>query len=570
MNQKPTIITFAAVSAALVLMVFFLVFKFASKSSKDGSEIGILNEDDLELADLPEFIDPSLVESNESMPFAKSAFTALGDLLAALAAENAALRDEVIINFNSSEAYQDFLKSLSERNFKLLGSSDLFNSVRLGFENFGDLFSELSSMDPDSYDLETNFLVSLPSQPGIGNSPGAGDNAIPVGRNALSVIGINGDNSEYGNGVKVAVIDSGVQEHETFTGKEIKEFDFVVGQNGEGLPIDPDNGHGTAVASIIGGSDSRNPGVAPASELLSFRVLDNDGYTDSHTLAEAIVAATDSGADIINISLGSNGDSGLVRRAVEYAISEGALIVAATGNEGIGSISFPAAIDGVVAVGANDAVGQHVDFANSGTNLENGGMSAPGFGVLAAWPEGEVVSFSGTSASAPFVSGAVAAVMSENPGISASSAYELLLTYSNEAGEPGSDIIYGSGTLDVGRVMERDVPGITDAAVASYYYESSAGSQERAQIVIENRGTTALHNLTLEVKSGNNEQTYNVSFVPVGETSIVETSVGLSAGVQEGGASVTTKVTVNENLNSSDRNTDNNSLNTIIVNESNP
>ena len=64
------------------------------------------------------------------------------------------------------------------------------------------------------------------------------DNAIPVGRNALSVIGINGDNSEYGNGVKVAVIDSGVQEHETFTGKEIKEFDFVVGQNGEGLPID--------------------------------------------------------------------------------------------------------------------------------------------------------------------------------------------------------------------------------------------------------------------------------------------------------------------------------------------
>ncbi|RCL30103.1 MAG: hypothetical protein DBX02_05330, partial [Verrucomicrobia bacterium] len=215
MNQKPTIITFAAVSAALVLMVFFLVFKFASKSSKDGSEIGILNEDDLELADLPEFIDPSLVESNESMPFAKSAFTALRDLLAALAAENAALRDEVIINFNSSEAYQDFLKSLSERNFKLLGSSDLFNSVRLGFENFGDLFSELSSMDPDSYDLETNFLVSLPSQPGIGNSPGAGDNAIPVGRNALSVIGINGDNSEYGNGVKVAVIDSGVQEHET-------------------------------------------------------------------------------------------------------------------------------------------------------------------------------------------------------------------------------------------------------------------------------------------------------------------------------------------------------------------
>ena len=570
MNQKPTIISFAAVSAVIVLMIFLLVFKFASRNSKQESNIGSLNESDLDFTDLPESIDPNLVQPNESNPFAKSAFTALKDLLAALAAENAALRDEVIINFNSSEDYQDFLKSLSGRKFKLLGNSDMFNSARVGFENFGDLFSELSSMDPESYDLETNFLVSLPSQPGIGNSPGAGDNAIPVGRNSLSVIGIDEDNSEYGKGVKVAVIDSGVQEHETFTGKEIKEFDFVTGQNGGELPIDPDNGHGTAVASIIAGNDSRNPGVAPASEILSFRVLDNDGYTDSYTLAEAIVAATDSGADIINISLGSNGDSGLVRRSVDYAMSEGVLIVAATGNEGIGSISFPAAIDGVVAVAANDAVGQHVEFANSGTNLEGGGMSAPGYGVLAAWPQGEVVSFSGTSASAPFVSGAVAAVMSENPGMSAGSAYELLLTHSNEAGAPGSDVIYGSGTLDVGRVMERDVPGITDAAVASYYYESTTDSQERAQIVIENRGTTALHNLTLEVESGNNEQTYNVSFVPAGEIAIVETAVGLSNGVQEGGTNVTTRVTVNENLNNSDRNLEDNSLNTVIVNESNP
>ena len=570
MNQKPTIISFAAVSAVIVLMIFLLVFKFASRNSKQESNIGSLNESDLDFTDLPESIDPNLVEPNESNPFAKSAFTALKDLLAALAAENAALRDEVIINFNSSQDYQDFLKSLSERKFKLLGNSDMFNSARVGFENFGDLFSELSSMDPESYDLEANFLVSLPSQPGIGNSPGAGDNAIPVGRNSLSVIGINEDNSEYGKGVKVAVIDSGVQEHETFTGKEIKEFDFVTGQNGGEVPIDPDNGHGTAVASIIAGNDSRNPGVAPASEILSFRVLDNDGYTDSYTLAEAIVAATDSGADIINISLGSNGDSGLVRRSVDYAMSEGVLIVAATGNEGIGSISFPAAIDGVVAVAANDAVGQHVEFANSGTNLEGGGMSAPGYGVLAAWPQGEVVSFSGTSASAPFVSGAVAAVMSENPGMSADSAYELLLTHSNEAGAPGSDVIYGSGTLDVGRVMERDVPGITDAAVASYYYESTTDSQERAQIVIENRGTTALHNLTLEVESGNNEQTYNVSFVPAGEIAVVETAVGLSNGVQEGGTNVTTRVTVNENLNNSDRNLEDNSLNTVIVNESNP
>jgi subtilisin family serine protease len=487
--------------------------------------------------------------------------------LAALAAENSALRDEVIINFNSLEDYQAFLDGVGDRKIKLLGNSDKFNSVRVGFDNFGDLFSELSVMDPESYDMETNFLVSLPGQPGIGNSPGAGDNAVAVGRDSLSVIGINDDNSDYGAGIKIAVIDSGIQEHETFNGKQIKEYDFVTDNNGNSLPTDPDNGHGTAVASIIGGADSRNPGIAPASELLSFRVLDNDGYTDSYTLAEAIVAATDAGADIINVSLGSKGDSGLVRRAVDYSISQGALIVAATGNEGVGSISYPAAIDGVVAVAANDAVGQHVDFANSGRNLENGGMSAPGFAVVAAWPEDEMISFSGTSASAPFVSGAVAAVMSENPGLTASSAYDLLIDYSNEAGAPGADIIYGSGTLNLGRVMERNVSGITDAAVASYYYESSGDAQDRAQVVVENRGTTALHNLTVEIGSGNNEQTYNISFVPPGEIAVVETSVGLPSLSQELGVKVSTEVRVNENLNQSDRNPQDNILNTVISDE---
>ena len=570
MHQKSTIVSIAAASFVVLLMVFFWVFNYAFKSTKDKSGLGKLKDADLNFTNLPESIDPNLVTSNESMPFAKDAFSALKNLLAALAEENSALRDEVIINFNSLEDYQAFLDGVGDRKIKLLGNSDKFNSVRVGFDNFGDLFSELSVMDPESYDMETNFLVSLPGQPGIGNSPGAGDNAVAVGRDSLSVIGINDDNSDYGQGIKIAVIDSGIQEHETFNGKQIREYDFVADNNGNSLPTDPDNGHGTAVASIIGGADARNPGIAPASELLSFRVLDNDGYTDSYTLAEAIVAATDAGADIINVSLGSKGDSGLVRRAVDYSISKGALIVAATGNEGVGSISYPAAIDGVVAVAANDAVGQHVDFANYGRNLENGGMSAPGFAVVAAWPEDEMISFSGTSASAPFVSGAVAAVMSENPGLTASSAYDLLINYSNEAGAPGADIIYGSGTLNLGRVMERNVSGITDAAVASYYYESSGDAQDKAQVVVENRGTTALHNLTVEIGSGNNEQTYNISFVPPGEIAVVETSVGLPSLSQELGVKVSTEVRVNENLNQSDRNPQDNILNTVISDELSP
>ena len=189
--------------------------------------MGKLKDVDLNFKRFTDSIDPNLTESSESMPFAKEAFSALKDLLAALAAESSALRDEVIINFNSMEDYENFLNGIADRKIKLLGSSDKFNSVRIGFDSFGDLFSELSDMDPESYDMETNFLVSLPGQPGIGDSPGAGANAVAVGRNALSSIGINEDNSQYGKGIKIAVIDSGIQEHETFTGKQIKEYDFV-------------------------------------------------------------------------------------------------------------------------------------------------------------------------------------------------------------------------------------------------------------------------------------------------------------------------------------------------------
>lgn len=565
MNQKSTIFTMSVTALGILTMVFILFFNYARRNADNNKSSEITEGLDLNFSEFPDTDIPLIEDSASRSPFASSALDALRKLLAALAANSSALRNEVILRFNDESEYDEFLKMLTDRNLKLLGSSDRFMSMRIGFESYGDLFGELANLDPSSYELETNFLVSLPGQPGTGESPGAGDGAIPFGRDALKFIGIrDGRNLEFGKGIKVAVIDSGIQEHETFSGKNILEYDLVRDVNGNLVPIDSNNGHGTAVASIIAGSDPRYSGVAPAAEILSYRVLDNDGYSDSYTLAEAIIQAADSGADIINISLGSKGDSGIVRRAVDYANDAGVLIVAATGNEGVNSISFPAAIEGVVAVAANDALGQHVDFANSGNNLQDGGMTAPGYAVWAAWPEGEAVSFSGTSASAPFVSGAVAAVMSENQGMSAVSAYELLQNYSNEAGAPGNDIVYGVGNLNLGRVLERNVPNITDAGIASYHYDPASaelgGQPNTAQVVIENRGTTALHNLTVQVESGSAERTYNVSFIPVGEIAVIETPAGFSSGVTEEGLPVSATVIVNQNLNGEDRDISDNSL----------
>jgi len=572
MRQKSTIYTAAVAGAVLALLGFLYLFYFAPKGDRMGvagtGDLGLLDNGE-SVADLKRAMLPDGGEdADEGLPFPGFANRVIRRMLAALLSDPAAIGKEAVLTFNSEEAYRRFLDSLSGRNLRLLGSSDQLRSVRLGFDRYEDFANELATLDPSETASDINYIVSLPLPPEHRNSPGAGSDAVPFGRNALLSLGINGDNASFGQGVVVAVLDSGIQDHVAFSGKAIREFDYVRDGNGNLIPIDIENGHGTAVASIIAGSDSRLPGVAPAAELISYRILDNEGYANSFTLAEAIVSAADAGADIINVSLGSSGDSSLVRQAVEYAGSQGALIVAATGNDGLNQVTYPAAIEGVIAVSAIDARGEHLDFANSGTSLESGGMAAPGYGVVAAWPDGQASNFSGTSASTPYVSGAIAAVMSENSGMSAQAAYQLLMNHSNEAGAPGADSLYGSGNLNIGRVLDRNTQGIVDVAVASYYYDPvlavSNGTENIAQVIVENRGTAALHNVSVDIDSGDGSRTYNVAFIPAGETYLIPTPINVAAGRSAGELEVSATASVNPSLNDPDRDPGDNSLSTRI------
>ncbi len=572
MREKTTIYTAAVAGAVLALLVFLYFFYFAPR----GERLVVEGSGDLDpiegsgsLADIKTVKrgwDDDDVD--EGLPFRGFADRVLRRMLKALFFDPSVIRKEAVLTFNSDEAYQLFLNSLGARNLRLLGSSGPLRSVRLGFDSYEDFANALAALDPAETASEMNYLVSLPLPPEHRNSPGAGSGAVPFGRNALESLGISGDNSAFGRGVRVAVLDSGIQDHVAFNCKVIRELDYVRDSNGNPVPTNIENGHGTAVASIIAGSDPRLPGVAPSAELLSYRILDNEGYTNSFTLAEAIVSAADEGADIINVSLGSTGDSALVRQAVEYAGSKGALIVAATGNDGLDQVTYPAAIEDVVAVSAVDARGQHLDFANSGSSLESGGMAAPGYGVVTAWPDGQASNFSGTSASAPYVSGAVAAVMSENPGMSAQAAYQLLTEHSNEAGAPGSDEVYGSGNLNVGRVLNRNSPGIVDVAVASYYYDPvlavSNGTENIAQVIVENRGTEALHNVSVDIDSGNGARTYNVAFIPAGESYLIPAPINAAAGRSAGQLDVSATATVNSSLNTPDLSPEDNILSTRI------
>lgn len=416
---------------------------------------------------------------------------------------NGALPGQRNIVFKDQAALDAFLKRAGDR-VRIMGRIDALNALRVGFSNPDDLAALLDGDAQDSY----VYPVDVPA-PGDGTAqPGA----VALGAGLLDWLGISGDNSAWGSGVSVAILDTGVTSNSAFTSK-ITSINLV------DLPSDlsTQNGHGTGVASMIIGNGSLTPGVAPGASIVSIRIANDLGQSDSFLLAKGIVAAVDAGAGLINISMGSPGDSGLVRNAIEYARAAGSIIVAATGNNGIDQISYPAANDGVIAVGAVDAVGNHLDFSNTGKQVA---LSAPGFEVNAAWVGDQAASVSGTSFSSPIVVGAIAAVMSQ-PGstkLTNLQALDLINKYLNDGGEAGADLALGGGMPDLSRVLNRSTPGIYDAAVASQRVipPSPGNPYGQVEVLVQNRGTEPLINTGVRISTPGGVVNSNITTLAVG------------------------------------------------------
>jgi len=308
-----------------------------------------------------------------------------------------AIPGERILKFRNDQDYLDFLASLEKRGLKLLKRNDRFRTALVGYR------SGLSFDGLDDLEYAYNYPVFAPLPPDTTASAQAG--ATGFGSSVLNWLGITSDHSSWGEGVLVAVIDSGISAHKALSNSgSISQLDL------SGSTSATDSGslsHGTAVASLISGDHPLLSGVAPASDLLSLKITNADGFADSFTLAEAILQAADSGAQLINISMGSSGNSFVVQDAVNYAHAQGIVIIAASGNDGSQFINFPAAYENTIAVGAVEALGNHLDFSNGGPQLD---LTAPGFEIYAAWGNEEsVIAFSGTSAAAPLATGTIAA-----------------------------------------------------------------------------------------------------------------------------------------------------------------
>ncbi|HEX7261226.1 MAG TPA: S8 family serine peptidase [Luteolibacter sp.] len=419
------------------------------------------------------------------------------------AASNAgALPGQRILVFKDQSALEGFLKRAGDK-VRLLGRLDALNALRIGFSDA----DELAALLGEEGEQSLVFPVDLPPPPGEGTAQAG---AVPLGAGLLEWLGVSGDNSAWGSGVRIAILDTGVTASPAF-GSKISSLDLIDPASGP-----TKNGHGTAVASMIIGQNSLTPGVAPAADIVSIRIANDLGQSDSFLLAQGIVAAVDAGARLINISMGSLGDSALVRNAIAYARDAGSQIIAAAGNNGLQQVSYPAANEGVIAVGAVDALGNHLDFSNSGNQLA---ISAPGFGVNAAWLGDQAARVSGTSFSSPIVTGAIAALMSQ-PGaakLTANQAVNLLFAYLNDGGEAGQDPALGGGMPDLGRAMNAKTRGIYDAALASQRIipPSPGNPNGQIEILVQNRGTETLINTGVRISTPNGVVNSNITSLPV-------------------------------------------------------
>jgi subtilisin family serine protease len=220
--------------------------------------------------------------------------------------------------------------------------------------------------------------------------------------------------------------------------------------------LDDDNGHGTHVAGIVAAQTGNGLGVAGASwgaRVMVVKVLDASGDGYYSDVAAGLRYAADSGARVINLSFGGDERSQLLQDAADYAQQQGALLVAAAGNDGL-EVDYPAACRHVMAIAATDSSDSRLSLSSNGPEVD---IAAPGEGIVSTWLRPALYWFRrGTSMAAPHVSAAAALLWSWEPELDASEVQERLESGADDVNadsDPGWDPYLGWGRLNMHRTL---------------------------------------------------------------------------------------------------------------------
>ena len=274
--------------------------------------------------------------------------------------------------------------------------------------------ASLSDVKRVEKDFVQNWLVNvaapaapraLPQLPAMPFAPKEGETDEDLGQKVpwgIKRVNAKGAwDTTRGAGVKVAVIDTGIDfEHE--------DLQVAGGYNAidNAVSYKDDNGHGTHVAGTIAGQDDSKGvvGVAPDATLYGVKVLSARGSGTFEGVIDGIQWAVKNKMDVANMSLGASQGTAALGEAIHAARMAGTIIVAAAGNSG-GSVGYPAAYPGAIAVAASNSRDQVAYFSSRGPEVD---VIAPGVSVESTYMGGGYRSLSGTSMACPHVAGLAA------------------------------------------------------------------------------------------------------------------------------------------------------------------
>lgn len=279
-----------------------------------------------------------------------------------------------------------------------------------------------------------------------------------------------------GAGATVAILDTGVAYEDRGIHRRAPDlagtrfvpgWDFVDDDAHPNDEARPDRqSHGTHIAGIVAqttGNGVGGAGVAPEAAIMPIRVLRPNTSGSPRAIARGLRFAADHGADVANLSIAGPSGVPVVEDAIAYARSKGVTLVAAAGNDGRSSISFPAAYPGVIAVGALSRDGSRASYSNVGRELDlvapggdeqlDPGADGAGDGVLAQTLRGGSADewcycfMASTSAAAAQVSGVAALLIASGRATGPAELRSALSSSARDLGPPGRDSRYGAGLL---------------------------------------------------------------------------------------------------------------------------
>ena len=363
-------------------------------------------------------VTPTVTESNAGLlpsetPTPMNADTSITKPLPAIFTTGAYAVDELVVRFKSSIRAIQIEECIQSTDAQIQGEIEELQAWVLQVKS-GDLAQSFDHIQdcPGVMYVEPNFLLqaadTIPNDPSWDLQYGLVNIRAPQGW----------DLTTGSAAVTIAIVDTGVDYgHPDLVNKLVPGYNFV---NGDPNPQD-DNGHGTHVAGIAAASSNNGIGIAGVSwgaRIMPVKVLNSSGGGTYANTALGVIWAVEHGAQVINLSLGGTGPSSVLADAINYAHSQGAVVIAAAGNTRSNFVLYPARYPNVIAVARTNST-NNWDGSNYGPEID---LAAPGTSIYSTTIGGYDYN-SGSSMSTGFVSG-LAAILKGIPGNTSPDAIE--------------------------------------------------------------------------------------------------------------------------------------------------